>query len=443
MKAKITLILFACFAMVSCTKWHYGHGHGHDDDDDINYNDIRVEEGGPDDQGPKLIPSPDQLIVRLDPGMSAERLNELLDLLEIKETTACNCGDTNIRRWTVDTNLIDIEGAVGKLKNEKESKGDVEGDLGFDIELTRIAGFNTLDQQSNSEALLGSITGSSVNIAILDTGVDFARDLQASSIDQYMYNANVFSSCYPALGGWNFINNSPNITDGHGHGTFVNKIIRDILIEESVDHRILPLKVFDDGGRGSYWNIVCAMGYIRDINQNGGNITLVNASFGGPDAQELLQSNTILRSIVDDIKDQTMVVASAGNQGLDTDDPTTGHFISSYPSDNLFAVGGYDDSGAQIVLDNRSNFGATSIDVALAFGGYTVILDTFDPFNKDRIALEGTSYGAATMTALAGEIFIDAGMPSIEDLKNGIFTLAVSRPGLGGNIVDNNAIIGE
>jgi len=445
MKAKITLLLVVCFALTSCTKWHYGHGHHDDDDpnDDIEYNDTSVEEGNPDDQNPKLIPSPDQLIVKIDPMMTDERLAELLDILNIKDSTACNCGDTNIKLWTIDLNEIDIEGAVGRLKSETESKGDVEGDRGFDIELTRIAGFSPLDQQTSFDELVGPNTGNTVNIAVLDTGLDFTRDLQSGSIDEYLFDANPFSTCYPGTAGWNFINNSFLITDGHGHGTYVTKIMRDIMVDAGVDHRILPLKVFDDAGRGSYWNIVCAMGYVKDINQNGGNISLVNASFGGRDSQDVLQSNTILRGIIEDLENETLVIASAGNASLDTDDPVTGHFISSYPSNNILAVGGYDDSSGEILLDNRSNYGAISIDVALEFSNYMVVLDTFDPGIKDRVGLEGTSYGTAAMTGLAAEMYIEMGMPNTGNLKDAIFTLAVSRPTLGGTIVNNETIIRE
>ena len=451
MKTKITLLLLFTFALTSCTKWHYGHGH--DDDDggsDIIYNDSKVEEGGPINQGPRLIPSPDKLIVNLDPNMSEPRLLELLALLEIKDTTGCSCGDTNIKQWTVDTDLLEIETARRRLQDESSGRGDLEGDRGFDIRLDTIFDFNPVSGQFNTDGLAASGNAGTVNIAVLDTGIDFARDLTPTTSRPYLFASNDFSSCFDTADGWNFIDNNNQIQDYHGHGTYVTQIIRNILenSEVDIDYRILPLKVFNREGLGSYWNIVCAMGYIRDINQNGGNISLVNASFGGADAEEVLMGQTVLRDIIEDLNDQTLVVASAGNKGVNTDDGITGHFVSSYPSDNLLAVGGYDfpegsDNDDEIFVHERSNFGLESIDVALEFENYSVELDTFDDMVKDRAGLEGTSYGAAAMTGLAAEIYVRSGRPNTQRLKARIFRLSVPRDGLNGKIGGSRAIIRE
>ncbi|WKX77352.1 S8 family serine peptidase [Zobellia laminariae] len=445
MKTKITLLLIAGLILTSCTKWHYGHGEDNDDPkDETIYNDTYVSEGGEANDGAKIIPSRNKLIVRLDPNLSQEKLKYWLKYLEIQDTIGCSCGDVTIKQWTVDTSKIDIEAARRRLQDDSSGEAGLEGEIGFDIQLDPIPDFRQLDEQVDPKEFTNPSETASVNIAVLDTGIDLSRDLTPFS-GQYLFNSLAYSNCYPTSSGWNFVNNSPNITDGQGHGTYVTKIIRDILDNSvpQIDYRILPLKVFDDNGRGSYWNIVCAMAYIKNINKNDGNIHIINTSFGGKQTQEILQKQTVLKRLINELSDKSLVISSAGNKGENTDDSLDGHFLSSYDSENILAVGGYfnDTIAKKIILHPKSNYGVKSIDVALEFGNYSVVLNTLDPNSKDRAGLEGTSYSTAAMTGLAGELFIKASRPDVTVLKEGILNLAKSESGLNSSILDANAII--
>ncbi|MGI9551324.1 MAG: S8 family serine peptidase [Aurantibacter sp.] len=433
------ILVLTALVLQSCTKdfWKYhGHGHGHDDPEFI---DVTVDEGR-DDQTPNIIFSPDKLVISFDPSLNDAERQAIRDEFFVTVTESCNCGDTNIERWTIDTTMLDIEGAVSKLKSGSGGSN-VEGDQEFDVILPRVvgnfAGANDFDQTGGEEIVDFVPDGSEVNIAILDTGLDYLHyDLSA---DPYLYEVN--ASCFPTFSGWNFISQSNDVLDRHGHGTYVTGLTTAVLDEFGVGYNILPLKVFDGNGQGSFWNVMCALGYVRDIQQNGGNINIVNASFGGAMEQEILQDQVVLSEILEDLKDLgVLVVTSAGNKGVDTDDAVTGHFISGNKADNIFAVGGYDDATGTVEVHSESNYGMESIDIAVPFGGYAIELNTDNPGEIVRAMLSGTSYSAAYMSGFGG-MFSDMNGVNGTDLKNGILGIAVDEPGLNNQIKDNKAII--
>jgi thermitase len=87
-----------------------------------------------------------------------------------------------------------------------------------------------------------SIGGSWPIIAIVDTGIDATHPDLAAKI----------------LPGWNFVANSPDTSDDHGHGTHVSGITAalsnnaDGLAGMAWGNPILPVKVLDSSGRGTY-----------------------------------------------------------------------------------------------------------------------------------------------------------------------------------------------
>ena len=192
--------------------------------------------------------------------------------------------------------------------------------------------------------------------------------------------------------------------DGNGHGTFVSKIIRDYLDAKDINYRILPLKVFDASGKGSYWDVVCAMNFIKDINRTGRNIHIVNTSFGASIPPELMDERSVLKTIIDDLSQQVLVVGSAGNSNKDTDNGVEEHFLTSYTSENILGVGGFSGAPGSIVKHPNSNYGPTSIDLAAPFEGYSIVLRERDASLNKIVNLAGTSYAAAFVTAFAAEI---------------------------------------
>ncbi len=132
-----------------------------------------------------------------------------------------------------------------------------------------------------------------ITIAILDTGINTSHeDLQGSIVP-----------------GYNFINNNTNPLDGNGHGSHVAGIAAAIsnngkgIAGIAGGVKIMPVKVMDDNGSGSYSNIINGIKYAADHGAN-----VISMSLGGPGASQSMQeavNYAISRGVA--------VVAASGN----------------------------------------------------------------------------------------------------------------------------------
>lgn len=402
MKTKITLLLLVCFALTSCSKWYHWKEHHKDDDD-----------GGHNEERQTVDISDTQIIVRFEEGADKQKLR---DEFGVTVFEPCSCGDTNLELWGIDPNNISIEGAISALRGESEA----EGDFQFSFETPPVPGYETIGGAGQFPTSLISFGSNPdiVDIAVLDTGIDYGQEFTPTpNSTPYLYGSSGLNDC-PSLLGWNFADGNEEVLDDNGHGTFVTKIITTTLDSKSVGYRILPVKLFDFDGQGSYWNVLCGFGYVQSIIEGGGNIDVVNASFGGTIEDQLFDDNGLLNTMIEELGNEgVLVVTSAGNEGIDTDGGPLKHFPSGYSADNIMAVGGYEFDGngdAVIYLGPPgSNYGMQSIDVAAPFDGWTVELN----FQSDA-NLDGTSFSTAYVTGLSAAFFIDKGRPDPIQLKS-------------------------
>ncbi|MDO6519480.1 S8 family serine peptidase [Zobellia uliginosa] len=461
MKTKIFLLLSLLFIVSSCDE-DDTQGLIIDPDDVIIDENIIVVDEGADSGNPKIFISPNEVIVKYDPGVSQDSVRQDFPLLNYQK---CDCGDTNIELWVFDPGIdeLEIEGVVQRLSRRSGTRGE----RSFDIQLTPVGPFPQPGQDvlADTVGLVGPASSLSVNIAVIDTGLDFKRYLNTESPEKFLFPSGYYSYCYDTGTGWNFTadNNGdgiregdPNFVDDNGHGTYVTKIMTDELDKKGVDYQILPLKVFDASGRGSYWDVLCSLAYIKDINHFRKVIDIVNASFGGGlpreffDEPEAGETENIFSGMLEALNDQgTLVITSAGNKGEDNDTGIEGDFLSSFEAPNIISVGGYkhdtvNPSARPITLHDFSNYGSKgSVDIALAFNNYEIIYDTSDSLRKQRVTLHGTSYAAAALSGKAGTLIDSLGSLPIEELKNHIFNLTEHAPQLNGKIVDGRALIRE
>lgn len=391
MKTKITLLLVVCFALTSCSKWYYWHKHHQDDDD-----------GGGNEERQTVEISDTQIIVRFEEGADKQ---ELRDQFGVTVFEPCSCGDTNLELWGIDPNNISIEGAISALRGESRA----EGDFQFTFETPRIPSYETIGGQNQLPTGLISFNSNPdiVDIAVLDTGIDFGQEYTLNPFTtQYLYGVSGPVDC-PSATGWNFADDNDDVLDDNGHGTFVTKIITNTLDEKGLGYRILPIKLFDDNGQGSYWNVICGFGYLKNVLDAGNNIDVVNASFGGTIENQLFDEEGLLNTMIKELGDEgVLVVTSAGNEGIDTDGGPLKHFPSGYAADNILAVGGHDE-GMPPSIDLMSNFGTQSIDLAAPYEPWNITLAGQGP-----AILDGTSYGTAYATGLISEFYITNGRPS-------------------------------
>jgi thermitase len=212
-------------------------------------------------------------------------------------------------------------------------------------------------------------TGSpAVTIAILDSGVDLGHLELAGKIVQ----------------GYDFVNNDNIPQDDYGHGTHVAGIAAAWgnnglgIAGVSWGARILPLKVLNSTGGGSFSNVAAALVWATDHGAQ-----VVNMSLGGSSYSQIMQDAVTYAS-----GNGVLMVAASGNAGV--------NFVL-YPArfSEVIAVAATDGSNQYAAF---SNYGA-EIDVAapgdnilsLWPGGYST--------------QSGTSMAAPFVSGLAAVLF--------------------------------------
>lgn len=170
-------------------------------------------------------------------------------------------------------------------------------------------------------------TGSSVRIAVIDTGVELTHsDLSANLIT-----------------GYDFVNNDTNPSDDNGHGTHVSGIIASTQnsvgnIGAAYQAKIMPVKVLNNQGYGYLSDVAKGIYYAAD---NGARI--INMSLGSPS-----DSLTLKNAVNYAASKGVIMVAAAGNEG-----GSSCQYPAAYTS--VICVGATDTSNK---LASFSNMGA-------------------------------------------------------------------------------------
>ena len=224
-----------------------------------------------------------------------------------------------------------------------------------------------------------------VVVAVIDTGIDPNHPALATNLWHDV------SESKPALYGWNFVSDTPNPTDVHGHGTHVSGIIGAVSdfklgIAGVAQHvSIMPVKYYSDSNPGT----VNLKNTIRAINfaiDHGAQI--INYSGGGPEFSED-EYLAIKRAEAKGI----LVVAAAGNDRHDTDLVENYYYPSAYRLSNIISVAATD---IRNDLLQSSNWGKNKVDVAAPGENIYSTL----PGNKYGY-MSGTSQATAFVTGMA------------------------------------------
>ncbi len=267
---------------------------------------------------------------------------------------------------------------------------------------------------------------SGVAVAVIDSGIayeDFGPFRRAPD-----WGSRVF------LPGFDFVNGDSHANDDDSHGTHVASTIGEATDNSegvaglAFDCGLMPVKVLDEFGFGSFFDVAEGVDYAVNFSQGGQRpVKVINLSLGGPSASE-----TLRRAIDRAVAAGVVVVAAAGNDGEDRVD-----FPAAFP--NVIAVGATD---ARRELAEYSNFGS-EIDVVAPGGDIArdddgdgdrdgVLQQTFDPrtaFFEGRFDdfayfyFDGTSQATPHVAALAA-LLISQGITDPAAVKAAIESTA-------------------
>lgn len=200
------------------------------------------------------------------------------------------------------------------------------------------------------EAAWDTSTGSGVTVAVIDTGVAY------ENYGEYKKAPDLAGTLFTA--GHDFVNDDTHPNDDNGHGTHVTGTVAQTTNNSlgvtgvAFNSTIMPVKVLDRNGSGTYANVAAGIYYAAD---NGAKV--INLSLGGS-----ADSQTLKDAVAYAYGKGVTVVAAAGNENSST---------ISYPAaydDYVIAVGAtrYDETRAYY-----SNYGSR-LDLVAPGGDLTV-----------------------------------------------------------------------
>lgn len=210
-------------------------------------------------------------------------------------------------------------------------------------------------------------TGNAVKVAILDTGID------ANHTD---LNNTITAS-------YNFIENTTNVTDGHGHGTHVAGVVTSVkndtgYLGASYQSKLLVGKVLGDDGAGYLSDVIDGIHWAR---QNGAQV--INLSLGTEYNSKILE-DAINRAVNAGVT----VVAAAGNT-------SGGKMLYPAAYSSVISVGASD------TADNLASFSAIGATLVAPGVGITSTLpgNTYGRWSGTSMAAPHVSAAVALLIA--------------------------------------------
>ena len=271
-------------------------------------------------------------------------------------------------------------------------------------------------------------TGEGVVVAVLDTGVD--RNHSDLSDNIYTNSGEIEGDGIDNDGngyvddfyGWNFTDNSNDTTDRQSHGTHVAGTIAGVnngvgVTGIAYDAQIMPVKVLDDSGSGSYESIANGIRYAAD---NGADV--INMSLGGDTPSEEMRSAIEYAAGLGSI-----VVMASGNDG---DSTTMGHYPASYATDWGIAVGAVDRYRDVASFTNRAGINPLTYVTAPGVSVYSTVP------NNGYDSYDGTSMATPHVAGVVA-LMLDANPDLTESQVSDILTSTAQSSG---NSIDINSI---
>ncbi len=215
----------------------------------------------------------------------------------------------------------------------------------------------------------------SITVGVIDTGIDYDHPDLAS---------NVWTGP-GGIHGYNFINNTPNPMDDHGHGTHCSGTIGAVtnngigVAGVNWTISIMGLKFLNASGSGTDANAIRAIDWaIEQNNLGNANVRVLSNSWGGYGPSDAL------KAAIERARDAgIVVVAAAGNESFDIDSSRCVEAPAGLNVSNIVAVAATNSSDN---LAYFSNYGSSKVDLgAPGVGIYSTV------WNNSYTSMDGTS----------------------------------------------------
>jgi len=223
-----------------------------------------------------------------------------------------------------------------------------------------------------------TVGASNVAIAVLDTGANYAHPDLAGKL----------------MAGYDFVNSDSDASDDNGHGTGVSGVAAAAsnngtgMASVAWANPVMPLKVLDASGSGSYSTISKAINYAADSGAR-----VINMSFGASS-----KSTTLQNAVNYAWSKGAVLVAAAGNSGTDT---------AFYPAacKNVVAVSA---TNSNDLRTSWSNYG-TYVDIAAP--GESILTTWGSSYGY----VSGTSFSSPITAGVVGLMF--AAQPALANTE--------------------------